>query len=1234
MLKKFLVTLCVLASLLTVMLLPTQAAEVEPSFYAGYSRVDINPYVVDGDFSSGIMELPLRGTGDVWNRLSKKMVDDNGDGKVTAEDGLKATCIAISDQNGNTVLLITIDLIGGTMVDEVRDEVYSRVQTAIGKGELTNVKLTRDQIHYAGTHTHNAPDTTVYSKNGKTGTNDEGKDLNTINTNLGIWMKRTIEDVGDAAILALKDRAAATITKDAIKASEDNKSPVKGKVMNTVRHYWAEDNGCYAGDNFNDRGKDPKQVTKVNDTMYLLKFSFEDTSKLPIVLANWRGHPSLNNTDLKGVESCSRNCISSDYVNSFRHALEYKCVVNGYCTGRYADAPVYRAAFFQGSGGNVNPYSREVKNKVAFGRWIDDYADYYKDSKGNGYGRVLAAMAQHGLDSYDGREKVPYGELRSIQQNMNVFRRDTGINALSYDAAKAFQAAYEINKNTKLPFIYENEDGEKFVIGSRFHANNIVSYWSATYQKAVDGIADMELCTFMFGEKLAFVTISGEAFDYYYKELGVYTENNNLWNELVGAEYGTPFVLGYCNGADGYVPNYEAYDYNLGSDKWMRGSYESNISPYQQGTGEKMIGILDQMLGMLEGGKTAQYSAYCQHCGAEATWTPYNGTAKLTTGHYYLISDVIAPQVHIGDNKDLKEQKVCFDLKGYTITGESRVFYTVSGANATLSIMDTSEKQTGNVQGCGGSVGAGIGFGGATLIVDKGSVYNIYGGTIRTYARDNHSVYRGGVILVNGTLNLYGGTVEGGTVSNFIGQRIKDGVPADENRTAQGATIYNNGKVNLYGGKIMTGTVNTITGTVYKNKYGTYSYKDVTTPTNITTDCIYMTTSGRVTVAGDAVVGNLYLPGTSSSYLTVDAAEKKFTGKLGITLSAPLPTSSAFGKCTENTDLSEATFTFTNGDLSVYAEGTNLKATAGALTQSLDGKKFHYYDTLPNALKAYAWSETEPSYIKLMAACAEPVQLKQNLYLDLNGCNVDGNITVAEGSTLYCMDNQTNDYKVSDNGVYGKLTGAISGDVEGVPAMTVGYKPSSSYSYRLPSLKITEADGVSFHTLRLHLRYVHLQPTTAGIYYSAYINGDEVIQSHVDSFGIALNANEPILVNGVPSPYNRNVAYTADQWKSPNYYYSVLVDGVMKQENSEEVNASHAQTSVYACPYIVLDGETVYGFEEAWSFQQLVEAADEGKKFKKDALTEALKLYEAYQSVMENWRIPRLKQEYNKLEYK
>jgi hypothetical protein len=485
-----------------------------------------------------------------------------------------------------------------------------------------------------------------------------------------------------------------------------------------------------------------------------------------------------------------------------------------------------------------------------------------------------------------------------------------------------------------------------------------------------------------------------------------------------------------------------------------------------------------------------------------------------------------------------------------------------------------------------------------------------------------YSVMTAGVIRVGGTFNMYGGTVKGGRVFDFTGEYVKNGAPAKVTKTGQGGTIYNTGSVNVYGGTIEAGKVDKITGTAYLNKNGTYSYSQTVEPTGKTVDGIYMSTAGKLTVGGNAVVEEVYLPGFSSKYLYVDNG---FAGSLGITLSGMLSSNTAtIGTCEEGADLGDATFTFDSGDLRVYTDTTNLKVTAGALLRDLSGDNYRYYETVQDAVKAYTWSETDPSYIRMMEKTGEPLQINQNLYLDLNGNNVDGDITVAEGSTLYCMDDKTRDYSVSD-GVYGKLTGKITGNVEGVPAMTVGYKPSSGYSYRLPSLMITEADGVSFHTLRLHLRYVSLQTANAGMYFSAYINGDQKIQEHVDSFGIALNANETVLVNGEPSAHNLYTTNTADLWKSESYYYSVLVDGIMKAENTDQVNAANAENPVYACPYVVIDGQTVWGFEESWTLHQLVEAADEGKKFTGDKLTAALKLYETYQSVMENWNIPRLK---------
>ena len=186
----------------------TVSLDTQSVYQVRYAKVDLNPYVIEDDPSSGIMALPLSGEGDEWNRLSEDgLTDDNGDGVIDENDGIKATCIAISDHSGNTALLITIDLLGGYMGSDVRFAIVDMVNAAIANGELTDTKeITIDNIYYAGTHTHNSIAATSYVEEGKTGTNNDGVDLSVVNENLGIWRERTIQDVCDAAMMALKDR--------------------------------------------------------------------------------------------------------------------------------------------------------------------------------------------------------------------------------------------------------------------------------------------------------------------------------------------------------------------------------------------------------------------------------------------------------------------------------------------------------------------------------------------------------------------------------------------------------------------------------------------------------------------------------------------------------------------------------------------------------------------------------------------------------------------------------------------------------------------------------------------------------------------------------------------------------------------------------------------------------------------------------------------------------------------
>jgi len=73
------------------------------------------------------------------------------------------------------------------------------------------------------------------------------------------------------------------------------------------------------------------------------------------------------------------------------------------------------------------------------------------------------------------------------------------------------------------------------------------------------------------------------------------------------------------------------------------------------------------------------------------------------------------------------------------------------------------------------------------------------------------------------------------------------------------------------------------------------------------------------------------------------------------------------------------------------------------------------YTSLQAAVDAYTAAD-QP--IVLQADIAENITVSKNVYLDLNGCDVTGKITVSAG-TLYCMDSKTDDYTVEDTDGYG-----------------------------------------------------------------------------------------------------------------------------------------------------------------------------------------------------------------------
>ena len=266
------------------------------------------------------------------------------------------------------------------------------------------------------------------------------------------------------------------------------------------------------------------------------------------------------------------------------------------------------------------------------------------------------------------------------------------------------------------------------------------------------------------------------------------------------------------------------------------------------------------------------------------------------------------------------------------------------------------------------------------------------------------------------------------------------------------------------------------------------------------------------------------------------------------------------------------------------------------------------YGSLQAAVNAYE-DTAEP--IRLLADTGEAVTVGRDIYLDLNGFDVTGKVTVTAG-TLYAMDSQTDDYTVEDAAGYGVLTD-VSGSVAGVPAEGArdGY------------MMVKEGGKLSFHRVNLQILAMTLRAADAGIYYNGSFGGDELVAARVDSYGIALS------LKAVPSRKNLDTAckYTAftDFATGSTNKTSTLLQDIMAEKNTQQDNDRQSDLPIYGRAYLrTKDGEYLFGQAVARSLEEQVELAASTEYWKD--LTAAQKdtsvsLYRKYKDVMRHWDV-------------
>lgn len=847
------VALCVV--LLVCLLCPLMAGAktADSNLKAGYASITIDPSDYEGPdttgaHTKGIVGLPMAGYGGAASRLSQRTMADNG---------LEATCVALTDQHGKTVLILGVDLINSHTRWTV--PATTAIVNAVAK---SGYSVDTSDVLINASHTHSGPDFSY------TADDIPGKKIS-------LYQEWLYSQLTKVAVDALNGQTPVTMHKGELDVSKTLASQLSvsdGEPqtrMNYIRHYVSDDSKYVYGSNFGSSANSTvwTEVSEADDTMYLLQFTPTNGTDKPIVLVNWRAHATMNSTQQTTCGKANYFTVSADYVGALRSTLE---------------GGDYRPVFIQGAAGNVAPNLPEGSNVYENYQDPDvlteDTYKYINISKdgwsvtdtpvtkttssptSSKYGQKLGNIALYGLENHMSNAL----DTSSIRTATTVFRYYTHVptNAeqelitnikkitsadditdysFTFFLGQHYEAytAFRDSGKTLISFLVDKtnfgnySDDFSTLSGLSYLKNIHSSYHLSNANSRMQYVSNaedtMNVGAIAIGTELSMVVSPCELSDRYYNDATYSNVNDyNDWDSLESDTYGTPWVMGYTNGTNGYMPNMLSYDYNNGE-----GCYESQTSRFAQGTGEKMIDFYADLLAELN---TTNVRLQCEcggtlksgekgHVCTEIEFLPWsNPNALPSSGNYYLTTDVVS------NAQKTLSGSLRLDLNGHNITSKVSSVHGINAAtykqdsegkyvtgshntrvfalsdNAFLSITDSTEnpgtlrrdlsaltdEQKTYISNYG------------LIILLSGSTgdFVLYNGTLD--AEGAHT--GGGGVLANinvdqedpSSITIYGGTLKGAT-ANCTKNDAETGTVSSTS-TSSGGIITNWGKLNIHGG--------------------------------------------------------------------------------------------------------------------------------------------------------------------------------------------------------------------------------------------------------------------------------------------------------------------------------------------------------------------------------------------------------------------------------------------------
>ena len=243
------------------------------------------------------------------------------------------------------------------------------------------------------------------------------------------------------------------------------------------------------------------------------------------------------------------------------------------------------------------------------------------------------------------------------------------------------------------------------------------------------------------------------------------------------------------------------------------------------------------------------------------------------------------------------------------------------------------------------------------------------------------------------------------------------------------------------------------------------------------------------------------------------------------------------------------------------------------------------YPTLQEAVTKFLQGSSN-TYIKMLHSTTEDIKnITKDLYLDLNGCTVKGDITVKSGYKLYGMDSSAKaDYTTAPKG---KIVGTVTG-------CAPTYQTPGDTNDRYVAI-LSEENGtstLSFHRFNISVTgyRFELKAPECALFFIGKFQGDDAAKDYLKSLGFTLKD-----INGTPlnkddvsyEVANKDIPPESTPGESPVVRSgdAYLFEVYLKRSFEKDKPAAYTEKIIATAQAMFKNNETQDSEPKKWSFK-------------------------------------------------